>query len=188
MIPIPAASVSATIIDRIRGVNANAASEIERIARLMRQGDETEAEFCKLCGLLFNYGEKEKAEELLLPNATEGDRLHSLYRHFFGGTAEATFDAAIHTFSKQFGVTLVRLRSHRLLSAVYSCSLIDGAAAVDQTIRPLCLRGCEVQITYEFGSSIVADVYLSEEDDRDSGIVAVPLQYTHEMWIKRTIL
>src|SRR5882724_2227072 len=107
---IPAASIAGVNLDRIREHHPDSAREIERIGRSLVAGTETEHELLQLCELLFRVGEKRKAEELLLPNAKDGDVLHDLYRRLFGSVAEENYQNALKAFSSDFGVILARIR------------------------------------------------------------------------------
>jgi hypothetical protein len=176
---IPGASLSGVEIGRIRSADPDAADEIERLGKLMIIGKETDTEFLRLCELLVQHGEIQKAGELLLANATPGDQYHSLYRHLFP-SAEANYANAVTAFSCQFRITLTMIRCSRLLSCIYSFSSTPEEISSNQLAFENIAGDAEVHISYEPSGRIVADCYPVSDNSRPSNSLNRSLQYVFE--------
>jgi len=182
MSSIPAASVYGVEVDRIRETDPIAATEIERIGRLLLTGEETEEDMLLVCRLLYEHAEKGIAELLLVANATEGDELHSLHQRLFGGVNDE-YERAVRNFSDQIGVTLDRVRSPRLYSYVYTCSKPSLGHLAILPLSNFSTWPLETQITYEPGTGILADLYSASESS-DQSFHPLSLRYHNGSWRK----
>jgi hypothetical protein len=176
---IPAASLSDLDIERIRTANPLAASKIERVAALLRKGEETEDDMLRICTLLLEIGETAKAESLLVANSTYGDRLHALHRQFFGDV-ECFFAKALADFSGQLGLSLKPIASDRLYSCIFECTLNSAGKRASPFFQDLPPSPLETHITYEPMIGIVADIYTQS----DPFSRALPLRYDEGTWVR----
>jgi hypothetical protein len=185
MSEIPAAFVSNSDLERIRTANPGAATEAERIAQLLLKGEETESDLLRLAELLYMVGEAAKAEGILVANSTDGDRLHALHRELFSAV-EGDYNMALRGFSDQLGITLLRLRSFRLYSSVFSCSYLLSNADTEQWIRAILSSPFEARITYEPRTGIFADLYAAFDHYGPGAPVSrsIALRYERGMWVR----
>jgi hypothetical protein len=180
---IPAASLQGVDLAQIHAVNPVAAVEIERLGLKMESGHESDEEFERLCQLLFDVGAHIKSQRLLLANAREGDRLHSLYKKLFGTDAEVKFHSAVRAFEEQFLVDLVRLRSDRYLSVVYRCIDKGQIGTLRPQLPELSRNAHEVAITQEDNGVIVADVYPAQPSEAKEFVESTPLVFDNALWM-----
>lgn len=176
--PIPAGSLNGVDFHKLRQRDAETVKEIENLAQLLDSGNDTDADFLRLCQLLLHVGERDKAKELLLANCDEGDDAYELFQAQYPD-AEGDFERAVVAFERQFGCELSVTRTARHLSKAFSC-IVPQTNSLPEPLRNFSnSEDIEVQITYETSGDVVADVYSLSNSAR-----AVPLSLDSGVWVR----
>lgn len=152
---IPAASIGDVDFDELERTNPDAAREIRRINSLMINGEDSKAEFLRLCRLLFDVG-KHTASEYLLRRNLDCYEGAALYGELFGSAKEDEFNVAIDAFRVQFEVELNHIRDEAFLVRYYHA--VNCPARFDD-LR-LLSQPCEIKFGYIERDKIEADIML----------------------------
>jgi hypothetical protein len=188
MSAIPAGSIHGVNIERIRTLDAQAATEIELIGAAMKVGSETDAQFLRLCGLLISFGEMAKAEELLIANAEEGSPAEQLF-HQSCPNARSEFDDAVQAFARQYSCELIPSaeKTYQLLDQIFRCKChsrdhLDALATEGRRVMTfLTQHYCEVRISYERAGEVIADL-IRVPDEGEAFTDSIPLYFRDGMW------
>jgi len=156
---IPAARVGNRALDAIARTDPAAAKEIARLENLMNCGEESKADFLRLCQLLFKVGSVADSEYLLRRNMDyyEGE---SLYRRLFGTAKQEEFDTAIDAFKSQFSLSLTFVETRDFLETIFHS---DGGPPRSDDFQ-LLSHPCEIKIGYIQQDKIEADIVLLAAD------------------------
>lgn len=173
---ISAGSLSGVRIERIRIRSPETAEELMHLGSLMDRGIDSDSDFLRVCQLLLDSDEREKAKTLLLANCEEGDPAHRLFDREFP-QCEREFAKSVTAYSAQFHCSLRKIRRARHLSWVYSCSMATPLESGPATENGNDRGRSEVQITYESDGGIVADVYPLNDPSK-----SVPLRFFCGKW------
>ena len=153
---IPASSIGDTDLHAIAQTNRTAAKEIARLEALLGRGEETPEEFCTLCQLLHDVGEKANSEYLLRRNLDEDDPSCELYLQLFGNEKPDEFHAAIEVFKTQFNISLTFVEKNDFLNLTFKT---DGGPPRSDVFS-LLTRPCEIRFGFTRQDRIECDITL----------------------------
>jgi hypothetical protein len=150
---IPAASIGETDLAVVALRFPEAAREIARLEDLMHRGEETKAEFHRLCELLHEVGGTKDAEYLLRRNLEyyEGQEL---YRRLFGTAIPDNFARAVARFGEEFGLALTMHKERGFLDQEYRSDPLDHETARFNILDDPCV----IRFSYSHRDFVVADV------------------------------
>jgi hypothetical protein len=176
---IRGAFISDAELAAIDAYSSTVAREIRTLLAVLGPEGGSADDFVRLCKLLYQSGDSERAEALLRANSNGNDLCHEAYRELFGTDAEVLFSVAVRTLEQELQVQLKRKRVVQFLVVEYECSDVPKLSFSQTSLSFSSARSYGVTVSYTGLNTVVADLY--ETDDLAAN--AIPLQFVNGNWV-----